>query len=261
MGNNNNKIYLESAVEISRKAADFLVDNFKKERDISYKGRINLVTRMDTESENIIVNSIRQKFPDHGILAEEGDYVKKDSPFLWIVDPLDGTTNYAHGFGFFGVSIALEYRGEIIMGVVNAPYLGELYTALRGGGSRLNGEKITVSRTEDLGKSMVATGFPYDIRETGANIDNFNRFLLKTRAVRRPGSAAIDLCSVAAGKFDGFWELKLEPWDTAAGFLIVEEAGGKVTDFKGNKYSPYKNEILATNSFIHENMRKELKNE
>ncbi|MGM0440971.1 MAG: inositol monophosphatase family protein [Elusimicrobiota bacterium] len=261
MGNNNNKIYLEHAVKTAREAGDFLLKNFTNKQDISYKGRINLVTRMDEESEKMIVNSISEKFPDHSILAEEGDYDKRESPYLWIVDPLDGTTNYAHGFGFFGVSIALEYRGEIIAGVVNAPYIGELYTALRGEGSRLNGERIEVSETSELEKSLVTTGFPYDIKETGDNIENFNRFLMKTRAVRRPGSAAIDLCSVAAGKFDGFWELKLEPWDTAAGFLIVEEAGGRVTDFEGNRYSPYQKEILASNSHIHEDMRKELKNE
>ncbi|MEA3506039.1 MAG: inositol monophosphatase family protein [Elusimicrobiota bacterium] len=260
MGNNSNKIYIEVASRAAREAGSLLVENFTRPRKIKYKGRIDLVTGMDIESEKLIVDIISEEFPDHSILAEERDYENQAGGYRWIIDPLDGTSNYAHGFGFFCVSIALQDpEGKIIAGVVYAPYPDEFYKAVRGGGAFLNGQHMKVSRVRELEKAMVATGFPYDIAESHANIDNFNKFLLKTQAVRRPGAAALDLCCVAAGKFDGFWELMLNPWDTAAGVLIVEEAGGKVTDFSGGSYSIYDKKILASNGRIHNLMQEILK--
>ncbi len=255
MGNDNYKIYLEVAVSSAEKAGRLLLDNFSKKREIGYKGRIDLVTEMDTLCEKLIVDDITGAFPDHSIIAEEGSSRDNNSEYRWFIDPLDGTTNYAHGFGFFAVSIALEKRGEgIVAAAVYAPYLKEFYSAFKGGGAFLNGVRIEVSAVNNLEKSLIATGFPYDIKETGANIEYFNRFLMVAQAVRRPGSAAIDLCSVAAGKFDGFWELKLHPWDTAAGYLILEEAGGTMTDLKGGSFNPFKESVLATNGLIHKDM-------
>lgn len=257
MGKSNNKLYLEVALSVAEQAGKLLLDNFCGKRKIDYKGRINLVTEMDTESEKLIVDSLKKEFPGHGILAEEGSRTDSDSRYLWLIDPLDGTTNYAHGFGFFAVSIALQEKDRgIVAGVVYAPYINECYTALKGGGAYLNGNPVRVSGTDNLEKSLVATGFPYDVKESHDNIEYFNRFVIHAQAVRRPGSAAIDLCSVAAGKFDGFWELKLNPWDTAAGSLILEEAGGMITDLNGNEFNPYKKEILATNGLIHKEMMK-----
>ncbi len=255
MGNNNYKIFLEVACRVSSGAAGILLDSFRSGHKIDYKGAIDLVTEMDHRSEEFIVSELEKKFPSHTILAEEDTHKKKESPFTWIVDPLDGTTNYAHGFGFFAVSIALHKKDEgVIAGVVNAPYLRETYSAVKSGGSYLNGKKIEVSSASTLNESMLATGFPYDIRESGDNIDYFKRFLLKSRAVRRPGAAAIDLCLVASGVFDGFWELKLSPWDMAAGSLIVSEAGGEISGFKGRKFNLYGGEILASNGRIHDDM-------
>jgi myo-inositol-1(or 4)-monophosphatase len=255
VGNDNNKVYVEIASSAARDAGRLLLENFSNKREIGYKGRIDLVTEMDTLCEKMIVGKIRESFPEHGILAEEGTGRESDSEYLWYIDPLDGTTNYAHGFGFFAVSIGLEKKGYgIIAAAVYAPYFNEFYSASKGGGAYLNGMKIGVSSTDSLEKSLLATGFPYDIKETRGNIDNFNRFILCSQAVRRPGSAAIDLCSVAAGKFDGFWEIKLHPWDTAAASLIVEEAGGIITDFNSGNFSPYKEEVLASNGLIHEDM-------
>lgn len=255
MGNNNIHIYLEVALDVAKRAGKLLLDNFCGKRKVNYKGRINLVTEMDILSEKLIVDSLKKEFPEHGILAEEGSRTDSDSGYLWIIDPLDGTTNYAHGFGFFAVSIALEEKDTgIIAGVVYAPYIDECYTASRGLGACLNGKPARVSSTGSLEGSMVATGFPYDVKESHDNMEYFNRFLTKTQAVRRPGSASIDLCSVAAGKFDGYWELKLYPWDTAAGSLIVEEAGGMVTGLNGAEFNPYKKGVLATNGLIHKEM-------
>jgi len=230
------------------------MENFGRKKKISFKGRIDLVTETDKKSEEYIVRRISKEFPNHAVLAEESGMRQAGSENLWIIDPLDGTTNYAHGFGFFAVSIALRCKKSIAVAVVYAPYLNECYTAVAGHGAFLNGMRINVSETEDLERSMVATGFPYDIKETRDNIGYFEKFLVRTQAVRRPGSAAIDLCCVAAGKFDGFWELKLNPWDTAAGVLIIREAGGVVTDLSGGEYDPFMKEILASNGRIHDKM-------
>ncbi len=255
MGNNNYKIFLEVAVSAAKTAGSLLLENFPGKREISYKGRINIVTEMDVQSEKIIVSRINKEFPDMSILAEEGTDKINNSKYRWIIDPLDGTVNYAHNFGFWCVSIALEERNKgIIVGAVYAPYLNELYTALKGSGAELNKKPLQVSSVNELEKSFIATGFPYDIKETQNSIVYFNKFLLKAQAIRRVGSAAIDLCYVASGKFDGYWEMGLYPWDTAAGILILEEAGGNVSDFSGRKFTPYKKEILATNGLIHSEM-------
>jgi myo-inositol-1(or 4)-monophosphatase len=260
VGNDNHKIYFKVGLRAAHKAGNLLLKNFLKKHEISYKSKIDLVTEMDTKAEELIVSHIKKNFPDHGILSEEKERKETGSEYIWLIDPLDGTVNYAHGFGFFCVSIALEHKEKgIVLGVVNAPYFNECYTAITGQGAYLNSKPVRVSDTGDLDKAMVATGFPYDIEESRANIDKFVRFLLQSQAVRRPGSAAIDMCLVAAGRFDGFWEMKLNPWDTAAGSLIIKEAGGTITDFGGGEFSPYGKEVLATNGRIHSQMMKVIK--
>jgi len=264
MGNDNNSLqavkeYLDFARDIAEEGGARLIEGLNSERKISYKGRVDLVTEMDRENERLLVKRISEKYPSHDILAEEGSSKNTGSPYKWIIDPLDGTTNYAHGFGFFCVSVALwEKETGPLAAAVHAPFLRELYEAGRGSGAFLNGRSINVSRVDKIENALLATGFPYDVRESGDNIEHFKTFLMRARGVRRPGSAAIDLCQVAAGRFDGFWEIKLNPWDTAAGFLIVEEAGGKVSDFDGEVYDPYKKKILATNGHIHEEMKEVL---
>ncbi|MDA8125542.1 MAG: inositol monophosphatase family protein [Deltaproteobacteria bacterium] len=222
---------------------------------VEYKGEINLVTEADHLAEALIVERIGRFYPGHDILAEESAATANGSAFRWIIDPLDGTTNYAHGFPVFCVSIALEVAGVIQLGAVYNPMLKELFTAERGQGAFLNGTRLGVSRTRDLNKALLATGFPYDLRQDRNNNINYFRALAKsTQAVRRAGSAALDLAYVAAGRFDGFWELKLMPWDTAAGWLLVEEAGGRITDLGGGSYDLRAPHILASNGIIHDRM-------
>ncbi len=218
---------------------------------VSKKGRINLVTDADLESEELIVERIRENFPDHRILAEERGSLSGDSPVRWVVDPLDGTTNFAHGYPCFCVSIGVELDGKDAIGVVFNPVSRELFTARKGQGAQLNGEPIHVSAVDNLVDSLLVTGFSYDRDEIEHNLRHFNRLMLHARAVRRDGSAAMDLCSVACGRFDGFWELSLHPWDVAAGKLIVEEAGGRVTAFDGSKCGICDEQILATNGKVH----------
>lgn len=222
---------------------------------IDYKGKINLVTEVDLLCENKIIEIIKDSFPDHSILAEEGGGTTTNSDHKWIIDPVDGTTNFAHDFPMYCTSIALEVKGEVVVGVVYVPVLDELFSACKGEGAFLNGKKIHVSKSNVLQESMLATGFAYDVHETEVdNVTHFKNFLKKTRAVRRPGSAAIDLCYVAVGRFDGFWEFSLHPWDVAAGVLLIEEAGGKVANMAGEKYSIYSDNILASNGLIHQDM-------
>jgi len=243
------------AREAAVKAGKLLRENIDGIRKISYKGDINLVTEMDTRSERAIVETLRSSFPGHGMLAEEETDLQNQSGFLWIIDPLDGTTNYAHGYPCFSVSIALQHEGQVIVGVVYDPMRDELFSAEKGSGSFLNGNKITVSRTSSLIQSLLATGFPYDRKECAKNnLDFFRHLLMASQEVRRDGSAALDLCSVAAGRFDGFWELKLKPWDVAAGSLIVLEAGGRISTLSGNTMELDAGEILASNGRIHEQM-------
>ena len=247
--------FKECAVEIAREAGMFLKNKLNSEHTIDYKGEINLVTEVDKISEGMITSKIASLFPDHDILAEEFTYTTRGSDFTWIIDPLDGTTNYAHGYPFFCVSIALERLDNIIVGIVYDPMLDEMFVAEKGKGAFLNDRAIHVSNTNRVIKSLLATGFPYDIREDSHNnLNYFNEMILKAQAIRRAGSAALDLAYVAAGRFDGFWELKLNPWDIAAGWLLVEEAGGIVTDMQGKDYYLESPSILASNGRIHKEM-------
>jgi len=215
---------------------------------------------MDREAERLIVDRLRAAFPDHTIITEEGEDFTTSSPYRWFIDPLDGTTNYAHGYPVFSVSIALEVDGEVNLGIVYAPYLNELFMAERGKGATLNEKPIHVSRTDKLNASLLATGFPYDIRHSKENnLNHFCNFALKAQAIRRGGSAALDLCYVACGRFDGYWELKLKPWDVAAGVLIVKEAGGCVTDLEGGRFDILSGDVVASNGRIHEEMLEVLK--
>ncbi|RYY53146.1 MAG: inositol monophosphatase [Chitinophagaceae bacterium] len=229
---------------------------FNKKFTISNKEGINnLVTEADHASEKAIFAVIKKHFPDHYILSEETGEIVQDSSFKWIIDPIDGTINFAHGIPLNCISIGLEKDGEMLMGAVFNPHLNEMFFAEKGLGATLNDQRIQVSGETSAMKACLVTGFPYVYLDMeNGPLDVFERFIRKGVPVRRLGSAAIDLCWVACGRFDGFYEHKLEAWDSAAGFLIVEEAGGKVTDFTGGKYSPYQHRILATNGKIHDEM-------
>jgi myo-inositol-1(or 4)-monophosphatase len=247
--------YLEIAEKAARTSGEYLSRRFRNSLKIEKKGEINLVTDADRESEKIIKKIITDEFPDHRLLAEEGEKSVTDSEYFWLVDPLDGTTNYAHGFPVYCVSIALLKKGRIIAGCIFNPNLGECFTAAKGRGAYLNGRPIKVSNAVELGESLLATGFPYDIRESDEdNIKEFSAFAKSARAVRRAGSAALDLAYVACGRFDGFWEFKLSAWDLAAGILMVTEAGGTVTSFKGGNCDIFTGEALASNGRIHSQM-------
>jgi myo-inositol-1(or 4)-monophosphatase len=226
------------------------------------EGINNLVTEADHASERAILDVIRKEFPDHFILSEEVGEIIQDSDYKWIIDPIDGTVNFAHGIPLCCVSIAVEHKGEVILGAVYNPNLQELYFAEKGKGSVLNDKPIRVSEERSVIKSCLVTGFPYTYLDMpNGPLQVFEKFIRKGIPVRRLGSAAIDLCWVAAGRFDGFYEHKLEAWDSAAGYLIVEEAGGRVTDFKGEPFSPYQQQILATNGKIHDEMLQVIKGE
>lgn len=252
--------FRDLAARVARKAGQVLQKRLGRTKRIDYKGAVNLVTEMDFLSEKIIVSEIRKQYPDHGFLAEEKAREQTLSPYRWIIDPLDGTTNYAHGYPVYGVSIALERQGEIVLGVVYDPSRDELFVAQKGKGARLNGRRIRISSVRELSRSLLATGFPYDLRDNPVNnFDHFQNFAYRVHAVRRSGSAALDLCYVAAGRFEGFWEMKLGPWDLAAGTLMVQEAGGKVSDFQGRPLGLDGSYVLASNGQIHGEMIKVLK--
>ncbi|NOR53034.1 MAG: inositol monophosphatase [Candidatus Aminicenantes bacterium] len=247
--------YMEAAREAARKAGVVLRENIDETSEIFFKGDIDLVTNFDNQSQSIILEHLSKYFPDHDFLAEEGLSEDKGAEFQWIIDPLDGTTNYAHNFPVFTVSIALAENREIVLGVVYDPMREEMFSAIKGESAYLNGKEIKVSSVGDLDKSLVATGFPYDIRESKENnIVHFNNFLTRVQGIRRCGSAAMDLCYVACGRFDGFWELKLKAWDMAAGAMIVQEAGGRISDFQDGEFSFFDSDILATNGLIHYQM-------
>ena len=249
------RTYLEVAKTAALRAGRILKDNVNGTRDISYKGEINMVTEMDRLSEKTVVATILKAFPGHGILAEEGSRVESSSGFLWIIDPLDGTTNYAHGYPSFSISIGLQRNGEIMLGVVYDPMRNELFSAVKGAGSQLNSRPIAVSRSDVLIRSLLATGFPYDrVLSRENNLNFFNALIMVSQEVRRSGAASLDLCNLAAGRLDGYWELKLHPWDVTAGSLIVQEAGGKVSDFSGTRFSIHDTEIIASNGMIHDQM-------
>ena len=246
---------LNFAIRVARDAGALLRDRLSTRIDIGHKGSINLVTDVDLASEKLIREAIATHYPRHEVLAEEGGLSESSSEYRWIVDPLDGTTNYAHGYPVFCVSIALECRGEVVVGVVYDPMRDELFTAERGTGAALNNRAIHVSKTGALLESILSTGFPYDIKtSTLTNLNHWENFAMNAQALRRDGAAALDLCYVACGRFDGFWELNLSPWDTAAGALIASVAGGRVTDFAGGVFSNYKPQIVASNGLIHQRM-------
>jgi len=249
---------LNIAVEAARTAGAYLRQHLGKVRDIRLKGgqEKNLVTEIDKASEELIISMIRRHFPSHNILAEEGGGgTATASDVKWIIDPLDGTTNFTHGFPVFCVSIAVEQRGEVVAGVIYDPNFDELFTAEKGKGAFLNGKRMRVSAAGSLRQSLLVTGFPYNIAENpDFAIEHFVDFLIEAQAVRRMGSAAIDLAYVAAGRYEGFWEVALHPWDVAAGALIVTESGGRMSDFNGGPYSIYDRQALASNGRVHDAM-------
>jgi myo-inositol-1(or 4)-monophosphatase len=248
--------YLDAAVQAARSAGQLQRERLWSDYSIDFKGENNLVTEVDRLSEDIIVRHLRAACPDCDVLAEESGALARGFTSRWIIDPLDGTTNYAHGFPWFAVSIALEVSGEITLGVIYHPMMDEIFTCVRGRGAWLNGRKITVSVRQPLKNCLLATGFPYDRTSSNENnFDNFVRFQLAARAVRRAGAAALDLAYVAAGRLDGFWECKLNPWDVAAGKLLIEEAGGTVTNHAGAPYVISDHRILASNGLIHQEMQ------
>ncbi len=248
---------LEVAREAALEAGRYLKMNVGKIHQIEYKAgqETNLVTEIDKKAEEIIICKIKQHFPQHDFLGEESGAAEVKSEFRWIIDPLDGTVNYTHGLPVFCVSIGLEHNGEIILGVVYNPNLDELFTAEKGKGAWLNNERIEVSKTTKLMESLVVTGFPYTINKNPEpELTHFRNFILQSQAVRRLGSAALDLSYVACGRFDGFWEGTLHAWDMAAGVLLVTEAGGKWTDYRGLPSNVYNKQMLASNGLIHDQM-------
>lgn len=244
--------FLRVGVAAALEAGQLLRGNFGTEISVEYKGEINIVTEVDKACEVAIVKTLLLAFPDHGILAEEGDARQGRSPYRWIIDPLDGTVNYWHGYPHFCVSIALQEGGKTVLGVVYSPMTEELFTAEKGGGAFCNEKRINVSGTGTLHESLLVTGFPYDVKEHGSTyLIHFANFLGQAQAVRRDGTAALDLCYLAMGRFDGFWEFGLFPWDVAAGSLIVEEAGGRVSLFDDSPVDIHAAEIVASNGKIH----------
>ena len=247
----NQKDFVPAISEIAREAGELLMTHFHRRVKVEYKGEADLVTVADRKSETLIRERISQLWPDHDILGEEGGLRDTGSDYRWYVDHLDGTTNFAHGFPVFCVSMAIEHRGQRVAGVIYDPTRDELFAAEQGSGAYLNGQRIQVSSTEHLAECLVATGFPSHKRHKNPNIFFYHQITLHTHGVRRAGSAALDLCNVACGRFDGFWEFNLKPWDTAAGVLMVQEAGGRVTDFKGGQFELNGYETLASNSLVH----------
>lgn len=247
---------VQTAIDAAMEAGKFLRESKGKSLKIENKSSsIDPVTQIDKQAEKIIIDIIKGRYPDHAILAEEGGESDDISEYRWIIDPLDGTVNFTHGLPIYCVSIGLEYKGAIIAGAVYEPNVDDLYTAERGKGAFLNSKRIRVSENDRLIESILITGFPYDIHDNPDNtIERFTDFLMEAQAIRRLGSAAIDLCYIAAGYGDGFWEAFIKPWDIAAGMLIVEEAGGMVTDFEGNPIGAESQRILATNGRIHGKM-------
>ena len=251
---------LPTAESIAREAGALLRDFYHRGVRTEYKGDVDLVTEADRASEALIGTRLRAAFPEHGIYGEEGTREGLDGEFRWYVDPLDGTTNFAHGFPAFCVVLGCEQRhpglaanedGQMIAGVIYDPLRDEMFSTARGEGSTLNGEPIHVSRVRSLDESLIATGFPSNKRHKSPNVHFYQEFTLRSHGVRRAGSAALDLAYVACGRLDGYWEFQLNPWDTSAGYLLVEEAGGRITHFDGSKFTLDSREILASNGLIH----------
>jgi myo-inositol-1(or 4)-monophosphatase len=243
--------YLEAAAGIAKEAGALLLPFYQRGVRVEYKGEVDLVTEADRASEALIVSRLNDYFPDHGIVAEEGGGRAGRSGFRWFVDPLDGTTNFAHTFPMFCVSMALEKDGEIIAGVVYDPLRDELFCAEKGGGARVNDEPLHVSRVTRLEESLVATGFPSNKRHKNVNIHFYYQLGMRSHGVRRAGSAALDLAYVAAGRLDCFWEFHLHAWDVAAGKLLIQEAGGQVTDMHGRPHRLESEHIAASNALLH----------
>lgn len=255
-----NDRFLQVAMAAAKEAGRIQKLHLGDATQVEYKGEVNPVTEIDRLCEKTIARMILDAFPDHDVLTEETPFEGKGSPWRWIVDPLDGTTNYFHGYPCYAVSIGLEVEGVMEMGVAYHPVLDELFYAERGKGAFLNKDRIRVSRVNLLDRSFLCTGFPYVLREDpDLYLSYFREFIIRSFALRRPGSAVLDLCYLAAGRFDGFWELRLHAWDVAAGSLIVTEAGGKVTDFRGQPFNIYSDEILASNGWIHQEMLQVMK--
>jgi myo-inositol-1(or 4)-monophosphatase len=248
---------LPDILPIAREAGALLLSYFGKVA-IEYKGEVDLVTEADRRAEALIVERIRSRWPDHEITGEEGTRTDTGGAFRWYVDPLDGTTNFAHGYPVFCVSLALEHRGRRIAGVVYDPTRDEMFAAEKGSGASLNGRPIRVSRTAALAESLVATGFPSSKRHQDPNIHFYHRITLRTHGVRRAGSAAMDLAYTACGRFDAYWEFNLNPWDTAAGVLLVQEAGGTVTGLYDAPFEIASREVVASNAVLHPALLAEL---
>ena len=255
--------FVEVAERIAREAGALLREFHQRGVRTEYKGDVDIVTEADRASEKLITERLAAAFPDHGVYGEEGTRDGLEREFRWYVDPLDGTTNFAHGFPVFCVVLGCERRrpglapdqdGEMVAGVIYDPLRDEMFSAARGEGARLNGEPIHVSRTRALQESLIATGFPSQKRHQSPNVHFYQEFTLRSHGVRRAGSAALDLAYVAAGRIDGYWEFKLNPWDTSAGYLLVEEAGGQVTHFDGGRFTLDSREVFATNGLIHKEM-------
>ena len=268
-------LYIPKAAEIAREAGALLREYYARGVETEYKGDVDIVTAADRAAEKLIRTRLSEAFPEHGVYGEEGTRERMDGEFRWYVDPLDGTTNFAHGFPQFCVSLGLEQRaglergaglahetasmkagedGTLVAGVIYDPLRDELFTAERGHGMRLNGKPARVSRNAELAEALLGTGFPSRKRHANPNIHFYHEFTLRSHGVRRAGSAALDLAYVACGRMDAFWEFNLNPWDTAAGILLVEEAGGRVTDFAGGQFQLKSDEILASNGLIHEEL-------
>ena len=253
----------EVAVESALAAGAILKERLALDRTIDFKGAIDLVTDADHASEVLVEEAIAGRFPGHRFVGEETSFLSGDTPagtelYSWLVDPLDGTTNYAHRYPHFAVSIALEHAGRVILGVVYDPMRDELFVAERGGGATLNGAPISVSKIDTLERSLLGTGFAYTVEERRENARVWNGFLSISQGVRRDGSAALNLCYVACGRLEGFWERPLNAWDLAAGSLLVEEAGGVVAGYEGTPFGPYRREIICSNGLIHDELTQQV---
>jgi len=249
--------FVPAMEQIAREAGRLLMGYFEQRVDIEYKGEADLVTEADRASEKLILDRIKHQWPSHDVVGEEGSRIETGSNYRWYVDPLDGTTNFAHGFPVFCVSLALTFQGRRKAGVLYDPTRDELFAAELGSGAFLNGRKIAVSKVTQLKQCLVATGFPSHKRHKNPNIFFYHQLTLHTHGVRRAGSAALDLASVACGRFDGFWEFNLNAWDTAAGILIVEEAGGEVTDFSGGPVGITDRNVVASNGLVQAGLLRE----
>ncbi len=249
--------FLPTASAIAREAGQLLLPYFERHIGFEYKGEADLVTEAARASEKLIVGRLRDAWPHHDIVGEEGTRDSHGDGFRWYVDPLDGTTNFAHGFPVFCVSLGLEHEGELIAGIVYDPTRNEMFSAEKGSGATLNGKPIHVSHTKSVAESILGTGFPSFKRHKNPNIHFYHQLTLRSHGIRRAGSAALDLCCVAAGRYDGYWEFNLNPWDTSAGVLLVQEAGGKVTRFDGTPFRIDSRETMASNGLIHDELLKD----